>query len=150
MAQWVKDLALSLLGLWLQPWHGFYPWPGNFSQNKQRHFTLKMAKAGVLVFSLWKLFFLHSSSPQYVVPPFTQIDIQDRNPGVGLFSPFPLLAILYLRHTSSVHFSPYPLLSLASKLPLFSVSSYLNYYGNLLTILQLPTSSGCFLAFDIS
>ena len=30
MAQWVKDLALSLL--WLQSllWHRFDPWPGNF------------------------------------------------------------------------------------------------------------------------
>ena len=29
MAQWVKHLALSLLRLWLQWWHGFHPWPGN-------------------------------------------------------------------------------------------------------------------------
>ena len=26
----VKDLALSLLWLWLQPWCGFDPWSGNF------------------------------------------------------------------------------------------------------------------------
>ena len=30
VAQWVKDLALSLLWLWLQLWHRFHPWPGNF------------------------------------------------------------------------------------------------------------------------
>ena len=30
MAQWIKDLALSLLWLWLQLWHGFGPWTGNF------------------------------------------------------------------------------------------------------------------------
>ena len=30
MAQWVKDLALSLLWLWLLLWLGFDPWPGNF------------------------------------------------------------------------------------------------------------------------
>ena len=27
MAQWVKDLALSLLWLWLQLWCEFLPWP---------------------------------------------------------------------------------------------------------------------------
>ena len=30
MTQWVKDLALSLLWLWLQLWCGFDPWPRNF------------------------------------------------------------------------------------------------------------------------
>ena len=30
MAQWVKDLALSLLWLWLSLWCGFDPWPENF------------------------------------------------------------------------------------------------------------------------
>ena len=30
MAQWVKDLALSLLRLRLLWWHRFDPWPGNF------------------------------------------------------------------------------------------------------------------------
>ena len=30
MAQWVKDLALSLLWHWLLQWHGFNPWPRNF------------------------------------------------------------------------------------------------------------------------
>ena len=30
MAPWAKDLALSLLWHWLQLWHGFDPWPGNF------------------------------------------------------------------------------------------------------------------------
>ena len=30
MTQWVKDLALSLLWLWLQLLLGFSPWPGNF------------------------------------------------------------------------------------------------------------------------
>ena len=30
VAQWVKDLALSLLWLCLLLWHGFIPWPGNF------------------------------------------------------------------------------------------------------------------------
>ena len=29
-AQQVKDLALSLLSLWLLLWYRFYPWPGNF------------------------------------------------------------------------------------------------------------------------
>ena len=28
--QWVKDLALFLLWLWLQLWQGFHPWPRNF------------------------------------------------------------------------------------------------------------------------
>ena len=30
MAHQVTDLALSRLYLWLQPWRGFHPWPGNF------------------------------------------------------------------------------------------------------------------------
>ena len=30
VSQWVKDLALSLLWLWLLLWFGFDPWPGNF------------------------------------------------------------------------------------------------------------------------
>ena len=30
MPQQVKDLALSLLWLWLQLWHRLHPWPGNF------------------------------------------------------------------------------------------------------------------------
>ena len=30
LAQGVKDPALLLLSLWLQLWHGFSPWPGNF------------------------------------------------------------------------------------------------------------------------
>ena len=30
MAQWIKDLSLSLLWLWLLLWCGFDPWPGNF------------------------------------------------------------------------------------------------------------------------
>ena len=30
LAQWVKDLALSLLWLWLQLWCRFDPWPRNF------------------------------------------------------------------------------------------------------------------------
>ena len=30
MVQWVKDLSLSRLWLWLQLCHGFDPWPGNF------------------------------------------------------------------------------------------------------------------------
>ena len=30
MTHGVKDLALSLLWLWLRLWHGFYPWPRNF------------------------------------------------------------------------------------------------------------------------
>ena len=30
MAQWVKDLVLSLLWLWLQLWCGLDPWPWNF------------------------------------------------------------------------------------------------------------------------
>ena len=30
MAQWVKDLALSLLQLGLLVWYRFDPWPGNF------------------------------------------------------------------------------------------------------------------------
>lgn len=30
MAQKVKDPALSLLRLGLQPWHRFDPWPGEF------------------------------------------------------------------------------------------------------------------------
>ena len=42
MAQWVKDLALSLLGLWLQLWLGFDPRLRNFHvlqmwpKNKQK------------------------------------------------------------------------------------------------------------------
>ena len=28
VAKWVKDLALSLLWLWLQQWHRFDLWPG--------------------------------------------------------------------------------------------------------------------------
>ena len=30
MAQWVKDLVLSLQQLVLLLWHRFDPWPGNF------------------------------------------------------------------------------------------------------------------------
>ena len=30
MAQWVEDQALLLPWLWLQLWHGFNPWTGNF------------------------------------------------------------------------------------------------------------------------
>ena len=30
MAQWIKDLALSLLWLLLLLWLGFHPWPWNF------------------------------------------------------------------------------------------------------------------------
>ena len=30
VAQWVKDLELSLLWLWLQLWSGFNSWPRNF------------------------------------------------------------------------------------------------------------------------
>ena len=30
VAQWVKDLALSLLWLWSLLWHEFDPWPRNF------------------------------------------------------------------------------------------------------------------------
>ena len=30
VAQRVKDLALSLMWLWLLLWCGFDPWPGNF------------------------------------------------------------------------------------------------------------------------
>ena len=29
VVQWVKDLAVSLLWLWLQLWCGFDPWPRN-------------------------------------------------------------------------------------------------------------------------
>ena len=29
MAQWVKDLVLSLMWLWLLLWHRFNPCPGN-------------------------------------------------------------------------------------------------------------------------
>ena len=29
VAQWVKDLALPLLWLWLPPWRSFDPWPWN-------------------------------------------------------------------------------------------------------------------------
>ena len=32
MAQWVKDLALSLL------WHGFHPWPGDFCVHTCEYF----------------------------------------------------------------------------------------------------------------
>ena len=46
MAQWVKDLALSLL------WRGFDPWPGNFripwawpkQTNKQKNLLIKKIK----------------------------------------------------------------------------------------------------------
>ena len=30
VAQWIRDLALSLQWLRSLPWHGFDPWPGNF------------------------------------------------------------------------------------------------------------------------
>ena len=30
MAQWVGNLALSLLWLLIHLWHGFDPWPGSF------------------------------------------------------------------------------------------------------------------------
>ena len=36
MAQEVKDIALSLLWLWLQLWCGFSPWPGNFCMVRTR------------------------------------------------------------------------------------------------------------------
>ena len=34
MAQQVKDLASSLLWLWLLLWRGFDPWPGNFGMRQ--------------------------------------------------------------------------------------------------------------------
>ena len=34
VAQLVKDLVLSLLWLWLQLWHGFNLWPGNFCMSQ--------------------------------------------------------------------------------------------------------------------
>ena len=30
VAQWIMDLTLSLLWLWVLLWHGSDPWPGNF------------------------------------------------------------------------------------------------------------------------
>ena len=36
LAQWVKDLVLSLQQLELLPWHGFDPWPGNFHMPQTR------------------------------------------------------------------------------------------------------------------
>ena len=36
VAQWVKDLVLSWLWLWLQLWHGSHPWPGNFGRCGQK------------------------------------------------------------------------------------------------------------------
>ena len=36
MAQRVKDLALSLLGLGLLLWRGFYPWLRNFPTPKKK------------------------------------------------------------------------------------------------------------------
>ena len=39
VVQGVRDLALSLLWLWLQLWHRLNPWPGNFCmQEAQPHF----------------------------------------------------------------------------------------------------------------
>ena len=35
VAQWVKDPALFLLGLWLQLWHQFDPWLGMLLKKKK-------------------------------------------------------------------------------------------------------------------
>ena len=37
LAQQVKDLVLSLLWLWLQPWRGFDPWPRELPNAMGRH-----------------------------------------------------------------------------------------------------------------
>ena len=44
MAQWVKDLVLSLLWLRSQLWCGFYPWPRNFCVLWERPHKIKTNK----------------------------------------------------------------------------------------------------------
>ena len=41
VAQWLKDLVLLLLWLWLQLWHQFDPWAGNCHWMKQKTTTKK-------------------------------------------------------------------------------------------------------------
>ena len=61
VAQWVKDLVLSQLWLWLLLWHGFDTWPWNFPtlwvwpkkpQTKPIHSLLKRWDLIVLPISL--------------------------------------------------------------------------------------------------
>ena len=68
MAQWVKDPALLMLWLWLQQWHGFDPWPGNFrmlqvqpkKQNKQVRETQGTLKFATYFLSMQQKTFLFS------------------------------------------------------------------------------------------
>ena len=47
MAQQVKDPVLSLLWLWLQLWHRFDPWPGNFCMPWARPKKVTKHKSGL-------------------------------------------------------------------------------------------------------
>ena len=53
MAQWVKDLVLSLLWLGSLLWHGFNPWPGNFRMPQV--WPKKKKKKGLGEMAAWKI-----------------------------------------------------------------------------------------------
>ena len=75
VAQWVKDLALSLLWLGSLMWCGFHPWPGNFctlweqpkkkkkrkkrKKKRRKHFlcmaTLSKEPVGLEVLQIWQM-----------------------------------------------------------------------------------------------
>ena len=44
MTQWVKDVMLFLLWLWLLLWCGFHPWPGNFLMPQEQQKKKKKKK----------------------------------------------------------------------------------------------------------
>ena len=55
MAQWTKDLVLSLPWLWLQLWYRFDPWPRNFHMpwvwpKEIVMFTVKTNHQGIFFF----------------------------------------------------------------------------------------------------
>ena len=66
MAQRIKDLASSLLGLGLQLWHGINPWPVNFCmpwawpKKKKEEFRLQCNGIGSVSGALGPRFHLQS------------------------------------------------------------------------------------------
>ena len=53
VAQWVKNLALSLKQLRSLLWHGFNPWPGNYRRHGQKKKKKTQGKALEVLLLLW-------------------------------------------------------------------------------------------------